>query len=93
MSGEHSATWGSRLHRKENVIRDSRLSPVRPAGREDGKIFGTGHLSALTASSLSGQNPRSAGIQAPAAAAGNPAETQADETAYSGQKEMKATHE
>jgi hypothetical protein len=50
-------------------------------------------LSALTASSLAGQNPRSAGIQASAAAAVNPAEFQGDETAYSGRKEMKTTHE
>jgi hypothetical protein len=97
MSGKHSATCRSRLHQNKYVIRGSRLSPVCPSSRKNAnrnpKILDSGHLSALTASSLSGQNPRSAGIQAPAAAAGNPAETQADETAYSGQKEMKATHE
>jgi hypothetical protein len=50
-------------------------------------------LSALTASSLASQNPRSARFQAPAAAAVNPAEIEAVETAHSGRKEMKATHE
>jgi hypothetical protein len=47
----------------------------------------------LTGLSLDGQNPRSAGIQAPAAAAVNPFEIQVDDSAYSGRKEMKAKHE
>jgi len=51
------------------------------------------NLSELTVSSLTPENPRSAGIQAPGAVAGNPAEMQFAVTAYSGQKEMKAKHE
>lgn len=48
------------------------------------------NLFALTASSRAGENPSSAGIQASGAATGSPAVTQVVETAYSGQKEMKA---
>jgi hypothetical protein len=51
------------------------------------------NLSALTGSSLTLQNPRSAGIQAPSAADSNLADTQVVEIAYSGRKEMKAKHE
>jgi hypothetical protein len=51
------------------------------------------NLFALTASSRTGENPNSAGIQASSAAASSLAVTQVVETAYSGQKEMKAKHE
>jgi hypothetical protein len=47
----------------------------------------------LTASSRTGENPNSAGIQASRAAASSLAVTQVVETAYSGQKEMKVKHE
>jgi hypothetical protein len=64
-----------------------RLIPGQP------EILDPAHLSRLTGGSHDGQNSRSAGLQAPAAAAVNPFEIQVNETAYSGQKEMKATHE
>jgi hypothetical protein len=51
------------------------------------------NLSALTASYPTAQNPRSAGIQAPAAAAYAFVEPTAYAAADIGQKEMKATHE
>lgn len=50
-------------------------------------------LSALTAAARLAQNPDSAGIQAPGAAANDPAGTQPYQTANSGQKEMKAMHD
>ena len=56
------------------------------------QVLAPGDLAALTASARPAQNPDSAGIQAPAAAH-DLGETQVDETANSGLKEMQATHE
>jgi hypothetical protein len=65
------------------------------------QVLGPGSLSklteltepSLTATSHAGQNPDSAGIQAPGAAANGPAETKALPAANSGLREMKAAHE
>ena len=52
-----------------------------------------GNLSALTASAPAGQNPESAGTQAPGAAVQTSLEPQAAKTASSGLREMKVAHE
>ena len=57
------------------------------------QILGPHNLYALTAHARSAQNPESAGVKAPSAAANGPAETPAARTANSGLKEIKATHE
>jgi hypothetical protein len=56
-------------------------------------VLAPANLSALTDSALAAQNPESAGTLAPGAAAQTSAETQASNTANSGLREMKATHE
>ena len=50
-------------------------------------------VSRLTQPVVPTQTPVSAGLQASAAAAKNTFDTQVNEAAYSGQKEMKANHE
>ena len=57
------------------------------------QIIVLGDLKALTAASHAGQNPDSAGIQAPGAAANGSVETQTFSTANSGLREMKVSHE
>lgn len=57
------------------------------------QILSASDLSALTAPASAPQASESAGIQAPAAAVVFPQETKVSEAAYSGQKEMKVTHE
>jgi hypothetical protein len=60
---------------------------------KDAETLDPENLSALTASSPALQNPRSEGFLAPGAAAASTAETEADQAAFSSQKEMKAKHE
>jgi hypothetical protein len=60
---------------------------------KDAETLAPENLSALTASSLALQNPRSEGILAPGAAAASTVETEVNTAAYSSQKEMKAKHE
>lgn len=55
-------------------------------------ILGPDNLLALTAPSRTGQNPGSAGLQAPSAAGGSPAEPASKSTDFS-LKEIKVTHE
>jgi hypothetical protein len=57
------------------------------------QVVGPEDLSALTAATAAGQNPGSAGAQAPSAAGGGSAETPASQSANSGLEEIKAFHE
>jgi hypothetical protein len=56
-------------------------------------VIEPGNLSALTASVPAGENPESAGAQAPGAAAQSSAQPQPSNTASSGLREMKVGHE
>jgi len=60
---------------------------------KDVRVLSSSDLCALTSPPDSAQTPRSAHIQANGAASATPAESQVIAAAYSGQKEMKATHE
>ena len=57
------------------------------------QVLGPENLSALTAPTAAGQNPGSAGAQAPSAAGGGSEETPASKSANSGLEEIKAFHE
>lgn len=64
-----------------------RLIPRNP------QVIGPENLSVLTVPSVAGQNPGSAGAQAPSAAVAGSAETQPSQSANSGLEEIKALHE
>jgi hypothetical protein len=57
------------------------------------EVLGPENLTALTAPARAAQNPDSTGAQAPSAASGSFAETQAPKKANSGLKEIRVTHE
>lgn len=64
-----------------------RIMPKHP------QVLEPENLLALTAPADAGQNPFSVGVQAPSAATGGPAETQAPDKANPGLREIKVTHE